>query len=276
MPELPDPHHSTMHHIDLAIEAAQDDGWRPHLGASVIGNECDRQIQYTFRWARCVQHTARMLRLFDRGHMEELRIHEWLRKAQILVWAHDSDGQQFSFRSGHFGGHADGIVARIPEAMATLHLLECKTHNEKSFKQLTKHRSIKESHPRHYDQMVCYMYHLELTRGLYVAVNKNTDDLYLERVKADNKRARYLTERATGLALSSQWEPRISEDPTWWQCKVCDYLNVCHFKQPLAKNCRTCALSETTPAGSWMCTVNREVLTLDKQKRGCASYEPLA
>ncbi|HEX8349957.1 MAG TPA: hypothetical protein VF598_08335, partial [Hymenobacter sp.] len=51
----------------------EDGGFRSHLGASVIGRECGRQIWYGWRWARKPKFQARMLRLFNRGHLEEAR-----------------------------------------------------------------------------------------------------------------------------------------------------------------------------------------------------------
>jgi hypothetical protein len=44
---------------------------REHLGASVIGRECDREIWYGFRWFKDNLFDGRMLRLFDRGRREE-------------------------------------------------------------------------------------------------------------------------------------------------------------------------------------------------------------
>jgi hypothetical protein len=47
---------------------------RPHLGASLIGKECARQLWYTFRWVSSTSHRGQLLRLFRTGHLEEARM----------------------------------------------------------------------------------------------------------------------------------------------------------------------------------------------------------
>ena len=44
---------------------------RTHLGASVIGRECGREVWLMFRWALDRSWGGRMLRLFARGKREE-------------------------------------------------------------------------------------------------------------------------------------------------------------------------------------------------------------
>lgn len=81
--------------IDDKIKAAggtprnPDKGPRHHLGASIIGRECWREIWYSWRWASPVQFEGRMLRLFDRGHEEEHRFADWLRLIGCEVEQYD-------------------------------------------------------------------------------------------------------------------------------------------------------------------------------------------
>jgi len=55
------------------------DGFRWHLGGSVIGGECLRKIWYDYRWVQEPVFSGRMHRLFQRGHLEEFRFVEYLR-----------------------------------------------------------------------------------------------------------------------------------------------------------------------------------------------------
>lgn len=69
--------------IDGKIEAEQvagqsDNKPRFYCGASAIGKECARERWYDLRWASKRFFEGRMLRLFDRGHIEEQRILAWL------------------------------------------------------------------------------------------------------------------------------------------------------------------------------------------------------
>lgn len=63
--------------IDRHWEAAQT-GDRAHLGASQIGEPCERKLVYSFRHACKAKFDGRMLRLFDRGHREEERFLTYL------------------------------------------------------------------------------------------------------------------------------------------------------------------------------------------------------
>lgn len=73
--------------IDSHWKDNQEDGRRRHLGGSLIGRKCERELWYSFRWATITRHTGRLLRLFDRGHKEEFRFVEYLR--QIGAEVHD-------------------------------------------------------------------------------------------------------------------------------------------------------------------------------------------
>jgi hypothetical protein len=70
--------------IDRMWEATEK-GPRPHLGASVVGKPCERQLVYSFRHAMRKQTEGRMLRLFNRGHREEPSICASLRAIGVEV-----------------------------------------------------------------------------------------------------------------------------------------------------------------------------------------------
>lgn len=81
------------------VAGDSDNTPRSHLGASVLGVDCDRERWYTYRWATKRDFEGRMLRLFDRGHKEEHRFVTWLRLigcevrqyAQRLMYHPESD-----------------------------------------------------------------------------------------------------------------------------------------------------------------------------------------
>ena len=47
---------------------------RPHLGASLIGHECERALWYSFRWVKVPNHRGQLLRLFESGNLAEKRL----------------------------------------------------------------------------------------------------------------------------------------------------------------------------------------------------------
>src|SRR5690606_8070485 len=114
----------------------QGDGYRAHLGGSVIGHPCRRYLWLSFRWARPASFPGRLLRLFQRGQLEEPVFVKELRQAGVEVWEVDPDtGRQIRIAlfGGHFSGSMDGVALGLLEAPKTPHLLEFKTHNAKSF-----------------------------------------------------------------------------------------------------------------------------------------------
>ena len=85
MAALPPPACPTVTAIYAAYEAASDSGYRAHLGASLIGTECERAIWYSWRWATRARHAGQLLRLFQTGHMAEARFVADLRRIGVTV-----------------------------------------------------------------------------------------------------------------------------------------------------------------------------------------------
>src|ERR1035437_5252337 len=176
-----------------ALERSQEDGMRAHLGASDIADTCDRKIWYGFRWATVTRHAARTLRLFNRGHREEERFVGWLRAAGIEIDPFDpKTGEQWRISgcNGHFGGSLDGVAWNVPGieqyncSPQDKILVEFKTHNDKSFTKLQV-EGVKKSKPQHFAQMQVYMIKMGLPLALYLAINKNTDEIHAEFVPTD-------------------------------------------------------------------------------------------
>jgi len=237
--------------------AAEPD--RAYLGASIIGAECDRFLWLAFRGAFRQKHPGRILRLFDTGKREEARIIEELRGIGVQV---EGEDPQIDIQAcgGHFRGHLDGMGLGIPEAPKTWHVLEFKTHNSKSFAKLEK-EGVQKSKPMHYAQMQVYMGCTATTRALYVAVCKDTDDIYTERVRYDMDEFARIMRRAQDIIDAITPPPRCATRSDDFRCKFCDAAEVCWPAKgtvPLpCQSCRTCchATPETGEdmAGQWTC-----------------------
>lgn len=280
MVALPETVTLTERAIRSAQEAAQVAEHRTYLGASVIGDECSRKLWYAFRWAHEPERfDGRKLSIFTSGHLWEDRLVGLLQGAGLEVDAIDpTTGEQFAIRfaGGHAGGHTDGKARGVPDAPKTVHVLECKSHNDKSFKELKRLR-VKAAKPAHYAQMQTYMHHQGLERALYVAVNKNDDDLYIERVEYDPAYAHQLVAKAERIVQAEAAPPRAFEDPASklaWGCSYCPAKGLCHDGHFAERNCRTCLHS--TPVmdgeGRWRCERWNRVLTADDQRAGCPKH----
>jgi hypothetical protein len=266
---------STIARIYRAIGAAEPDERRPHLGASLIGHECLRYLWYVFRWCESREVSGRLLRLFRRGRLEEEQLSADLARAGIEIVAHDEHGRQYSFSDigGHAGGSMDGAALGLIEAPKTWHVLEYKTHSSRSFAQLARD-GVEKTKPEHHAQMMLYMHWSGMKRAYYLAVNKDTDDLYGERIHYDAVRAGALVERARQVIAASRPLPRLSEKPEYYACKMCRARSVCHEGRIPEATCRTClhATPEMDGAARWSCALHKRDLTPAEQGAGCRQH----
>jgi hypothetical protein len=274
MAQLPQPPSPTVAAIFASYEARQDDGYRDHLGASQIGGACDRAIWYGWRWATRARHTGRLLRLFETGQLAEDRFVSNLRRVGVTVLDVDPEsGRQWAVRdpSGHFGGSMDGVAIGFLEAPKAWHVCEFKTHSAKSFAALARD-GVEKSKPQHWAQMQVYMHLAGIERAFYLAVNKDTDDLYQERVKHDAEAGIRLLARAERIIASAQPPARISQDPAWFQCRFCDHAAVCHGEAMPERHCRSCLHSTSVAEGEWSCARHRHGLSREAQREGCSAH----
>lgn len=264
-----------------------EDGVRSHLGASIVGQECDRALAYDWMWASAEpprgrknepqpDAEARMLRLWNRGHLEEGRLIALLLAAGVQVYQQDSEGNQFRIAAfgGHFGGSLDGIAMGCPDLpIGVPCLLEFKTHSGKSFLDLVE-QGVRLAKPQHYAQMQLYMGKRGLQYALYCASCKDDDELYFEIVMYDGVTDANYLERARSIIFNSTLPPRLrGASPSYFHCKyMCDHKLVCfHTKEP-RRSCRTCQFSKPLEDGSWVCTHTGELLNKAAQLRGCGLY----
>lgn len=259
------------------IYRQEGDPFRSHLGASVIGGKCAREIWYGFRWTKAPKFPGRILRLFNRGHMEEARIIACLLMIGVEVYQQDSNGDQFRITGvdGHFGGSGDGFAIGIPDLPpGTRCLLEFKTHGEKSFLRLKKD-GVYKSKLEHYVQTQCYMRKMGISVALYIGVNKNTDEWYPELISLNTEIADQYLERGEKIIRSRTPPERIGKSVGHWECTYCDYKRICHKvgNEEPDVNCRTCRYSVPALEGKWRCNLHAKDLTKEDQLAACESYE---
>jgi hypothetical protein len=273
MAPLPPPRNPTVDAIYQAYEANAEDGRRPHLGASLIGDDCERKLFHTFRWATVERHDGRLLRLFQTGHLAEHRFVADLRSIGCEVQeVNPETGRQWQVSAvgGHFGGSMDGVVLGLPEAPKTRHVAEFKTHGEKSFTELKK-KGVKEAKPLHWSQMQVYMNLGGLERAFYMAVNKNTDELYAERVRIDKDEGVRLVAKAERVIKATTAPDRIATTEDFYKCRFCPHSNVCWGKAAPPRHCRSCVFAEVVDGG-WRCGKSNRNLTVTEQKAGCPDF----
>lgn len=275
MTALPEPSRSTAKEI-VKLWDGRNTPHRPHLGCSIIGHPCDRHIWLSWRWAKAPAFPGRILRLFDTGKREEERLLQDLRDLGVELFTHDEEsGKQIgvSAHDGHLAGSVDGIGRGFIEAPKSWAVLECKTHSAKSYAKLVK-EGVKTSKFQHYVQMQMYMGLLEIERALYLAQNKDDDSIYSEWIHFDKDCFEQHMYRAKTIIEMTSPPQRLSEDPSWYECKWCDHYTLCHGEQIADVNCRTCAHSSPAKEGQWHCNNDQPSLNLteEAQRTGCKSH----
>lgn len=250
---------------------------RPYLGMSQLGGKCMRALWYYFRWVAEGEVDGRVNRIFQTGHKAEADMVRDLESIGVECWDTLDAQDAFVCVSGHCKGHGDGKAKGIPGAEKTIHLLEFKTANDKSFKAMEKNGVEKEK-PTHYAQMILYMHFSKLTRALYMVYNKNDSSYYTERVHSNEKFAKELITKAENIVMAEEVNefPKIGNgSKTWYECKFCDYKEVCFNEQEGIKNCRTCKYVDIIQDGGWECSINKDHLSIEEQALGCDNHELL-
>ena len=272
MTEIPPPTDNLPARIYAALEAQREPP-RLHMGVSQLGHPCDRWLWLSFRWAVIEKHAGRILRLFRRGQDEEERLLEDLQAAGLVIRDEENGQHRVSF-SAHVSGSMDGIIEfGVPEAPAKPHVLEMKTHSAKSFSDLCKH-GVEKSKFQHWVQCQLYMYGAGIDRALYVAVCKDDDQIYVERIRMDRVLAQRYVALGLRLSMDERMPEPVSTDPSWYQCKMCPAHAFCHQGQGTREvNCRTCAHATPTEAG-WHCGRWASDIPLEWQRTGCRSHVP--
>lgn len=269
--------------IDTAIERNATTRQSNSLSPSMLNNPCARHVFYQFRWAsNPPKHSAKMLRIFNRGHRDEAQMIEWLKQAGIHV-THERDGKQLGYED--FNGHVKGFVDGIVEIDGKKSILECKTVNEGTYKVIS-NTGLQGGKKDHYLQIQLYMYFMKIHSALYMAINKNTDDIYLEHVIYDESSIVNHIRLIAELIYTQTIPEQAHTTPKGYLCHRfggCPHMAVCFSGVESLQTCRSCMHSEPYTLGgveknSWHCKKHDAILTLDDQgqrARDCAEYTKL-
>lgn len=254
------------------------------MGASSIGDPCERATFLRFRWAVKDRFSGQQLRTFELGHMMEDVVIGWLREMGMVI--EYTGNEQLELHIGpHFVCYADGLVRHgVPGAEKTLHALDVKIMADKYFKELKK-KGLKASHPKYYAQQQCEMYglskelHEKVERGILVAWNRDTSEVYAERVVYDGEFMDKILKKAERVRTANELPPPLSENPMWLDCKLCSLNHFCHLtKESLEVNCRTCCHATAEEDGTWSCALSRKYgwgvdeIPFDVQQTGCRAH----
>jgi hypothetical protein len=220
--------------INDAIErsvAATAEMPRPYLGASIVGHDCARRIQYEW-WVRPTL-AARIREIFNRGHYFEQRARQHL--AAIGFKFAPPEVLSFTAVGGALRGHADGIIIHGPD-LPNIYLIfpllwECKAINAKGWRALDRD-GLGKAYPQYAAQVALYQRFLGVDENpaIFTAVNADTCERLHLLIPYDADMTRATIMRAeTVIAATRAGEllPRFTADQKNWRCRLCGHRERC-------------------------------------------------
>ena len=176
---------------------------RDYLGASVLGDPCDRRLAYQYAGVAPDLPTGRNIRIFEAGHALQALMSRWLRLAGFdLIDVDPNTGREFEFSiaGDRVRGHADGIIGKGPHIGACYPLLwEAKALNSAAWSDLTM-RGLRPAKPGYFAQVQVYLYEFDLAACLFTALNKDSAGLYHELVPIEEGFGEWLVARGIAIA----------------------------------------------------------------------------
>ena len=273
----------TLAAIDAAIVESQDAMPRHYLGMSSIGHPCERKLWFDFRWSATRSFDTKTIKRFEDGHRgEDIQAARLRMVKGINLQTHDArTGKQFGFEAcgGHVKGHMDGAIVGLLQAPKTWHVWEHKQVNEAKFKKLIKLKeklgeknALKEWDAIYHGQALLYMRCSGMERHYLTCSTPGGRDTVSVRTDADKAEADRLFAKAQRIVDAAEPPPGISERPDWYECKLCDYHDLCHSSDVPPPTCRSCAHVTPITDGQWHCTRNNKLLDVPAQKAACQSH----
>lgn len=219
----------------IMFSTAEDEGRRrderKYMGMSGIGHKCDRYIWLKFRGFKGRDTSGQAIMIFELGDMVEGQVIKWLNAAGYTV---EGEQEAFTDHCGFFTGHCDGIIHGVTKEP---HILEIKSANDNRFKAM-RQTGVRAVSSEYYCQVQCYMGYSGHRRALFVVMNKNNCDIYVERVYYNEDDFKALRDRAKYLINLNEVPPVRKNS----KCQWCEYENAC-FKgdfMTMSRTCRTC------------------------------------
>jgi hypothetical protein len=220
--------------VNDAIEratAAKAELPRPYLGASIVGNECLRKVQFDW-WCKPVL-PARVQDIFKRGHYFEDVARQHLITAGFKFAP--PEALAFSAVDGCLRGHADGIIIAGPNALNGAYfnyplLWECKCLNAKNWRAIERD-GLEKVFPQYAAQVALYQAYLDKTNpALFTVTNADTCERLHFWVPFSAEHAQEWSDRAAYIieaTRASELLPRAYDDPQNWHCRICSHRERC-------------------------------------------------
>ena len=212
---------------------------RSYLGMSSLGDECSRKLWYRFHRPKVERFDAGTLKRFADGHASEAVVIERLRRVPglTLLPIDPESGRQWRLEDfdGKLAGHMDGVVLGLLQAPKTWHVFECKATSDKKFGELLRikakvgeKQALREWNATYHAQAILYMGYAGLTRHYTVVCTAGARDWTSLRTEFEPAAFEALKAKAERILNAQVPLARVSNDPSWFLCRMCHYAPRCH------------------------------------------------
>jgi hypothetical protein len=217
--------------INELIERTEppSENYRQYLGASAIGSECLRKIQ--FDWMCDPVFPARVKDIFARGHFFE----DVSRQHLIAAGFKFAPPERLEFKAadGLFRGHADGIIIAGPQLPALRYpcLWEAKCLKAKGYKAVERDGLVG-LYTSYAGQVAIYQAYLDVTENpaLFTVINADDCSRLHFLVPFDAQQAQTMSDRTVTVieaTKAGELLPRVTENSSDWRCKMCSHRERC-------------------------------------------------
>lgn len=241
--EIENPMATAMYEAASRYRKGQPD--RSYLGMSIAGDPCRRKIWYQFRGYTQKSIDGRAQMIFSLGSAVEHEVLRWLEGAGYHL---RDEQEEFSMLKGFVRGHCDGVIDDVKGTRP--HILEIKSASATRFK-MFKASGIAAVSPVYAAQLQLYMGCSGFERGVWVVMNKDNCELYIERAHFDRKAYLDLQERCAAI-ISSDDPPEKAFQEGARECSMCPYEGHCWHapyvqETPTCGTCAFCRFNGLTP-----------------------------
>ena len=217
--------------VNMLIEGAEpsEQNSRHYLGASAIGSECLRRVQYD--WQVDPVHPTRVRDIFRRGHLLEELTRQHLIRAGFTF----APEERLAFRAagGLFRGHADGIITAGPELTGVGYpcLWEHKALGDKGWRAL-ECDGLEKAYPQYAAQVWIYQAYLDVAEqpAIFTSFNASTCERMHLLVPFNAAQAQAWSDRAVAVieaTRAGELLTRAYVDPNDWRCRMCGHSKRC-------------------------------------------------
>ena len=239
LPPMPTPD-PTLAAVDRELQArAKREPRRAYLGFSSIGHPCSRKLFYDLRATEQPDFDAATLKRFEDGHRGEALMAVRLRMVPgVRLWTVDPEtGGQIGFSDfdGRFKGHADGVIQGLVDDPDTVAIWEHKTTNDKKQAKLIalkaelgEGNALAAWDEVYHAQALLYCHYADIGLHYLTCSTPGERTTISVRTRANPEAALKLIDKARRILDAKYPLARVSNDPSWWQCRWCDHAEKCH------------------------------------------------